>query len=188
MTLFEYLAAAYVLVLSFALVRGISGVPFAVLSAGRYWVHALWLLTALGNCLVSFWAFWSFRDVEWTLAAFVGSISIPVLLFAYISLLVPPDPSEVGSWRDYYFRVRVPLFSTSIAMQSAIVISVPLTLGVPALHPTLLMNYLHIALSSLGLSTARPRVHAALVVAYVLLLAAYLARMTEPGSILETPS
>ncbi len=57
MTLFEYLAAGYVLILSFAVLRGVAGVPYALRPSSRYWVHAVYLSSLLANCLVSFWAF-----------------------------------------------------------------------------------------------------------------------------------
>ena len=49
MSLFEYLAAGYILMLSFAVVRAVSGVPHATRYPRRYWVHVSWLATALAN-------------------------------------------------------------------------------------------------------------------------------------------
>ena len=86
MTLFEYLSAGYVLMLSFALMRAVSGLPYAVLSSGRYWVHVFWLATSLGICLISFWAFWSYRQVEWTIVQFMGALAIPALAYAYVAM------------------------------------------------------------------------------------------------------
>lgn len=55
--------------------------------AGGYWVHVSWLLAGLGMGLVTFWAFWTFHDGEWTLFRFVGSLPIPLLLnYAHIGI------------------------------------------------------------------------------------------------------
>ena len=43
MTLYEYLAAGYVLLLSFGFLRAVSGIPYAVASPNRYGVHIFWL-------------------------------------------------------------------------------------------------------------------------------------------------
>ncbi len=109
MTLFEYVAAGYVLILSFAVLRAVSGVPYAVRPGRRYWVHVLYLSLALATCLVGFWAFWFYREVEWTFFRFIGALAVPVLLYGYVSLLVPADPSIDSSWRDHFFGVRHPL-------------------------------------------------------------------------------
>ena len=81
-TLFEYLAAGYILMLSFAILRGVSGLPHATRYPGRYWVHVSWLSTALASCFVAFWAFWPYRQVEWTLFRVITALAIPTLLYA----------------------------------------------------------------------------------------------------------
>lgn len=186
MTLFEYLAAGYVLMLSFAVLRAVSGVPYAVASSGRYWVHIFWLTTSLGICLIAFWAFWSYREVEWTIFRFMRSLAVPALAYAYVSLLVPPDPAAVESWRDYFFDVRIPLFSTSVALQSMVVINVHADLGLSLFQPPLVGNLVHVALSVIGVASARPRVHAAMALAYGLLLPGYFVLVSDPNSVVPT--
>jgi hypothetical protein len=182
-TLFEYLAAGYVLMLSFAVLRAISGLPHAIRPRSRYWVHVSWLLTSLALCLVSFWAFWSYRQVEWTIFRFMNALAIPALLYAYTSLLVPPDPATVSSWRSHYFEVRTPLFVIAVVFVATVILSNQSTLGVPPLHPSQLSNYVFTALVLTGLLSARPRVHGLLAVALPLVLAVYfLWLLTEPDS------
>ena len=162
MTLFEYVAAGYVLILSFAVLRAVSGVPYAVRPGRRYWVHVLYLSLALATCLVGFWAFWFYREVEWTFFRFSVALAVPVLLYVYVSLLVPPDPSAVTSWRDHFFGVRIPLFSSGILMFIAVAISTQTILGVPSLHPSQWPTYAAIALYAIGLTSAKPSLHTAL--------------------------
>src|SRR5262245_10692370 len=117
--------------LSLAVLRGVSGIPHATRYPGRYWVHVSWLSSALATCFIAFWAFWPYREVEWTLFRFMNSLAIPTLLYAYISLLVPTDPSTVESWRDYFYDVRARVFSIGAIFMAFVVISNQATLGVP---------------------------------------------------------
>jgi hypothetical protein len=186
-TLFEYLAAAYVLMLSFGLVRAMSGVPHAVRPATRYWLHTAWLASALFTCLVCFWAFWPYRDVEWTILRFMNTLAVPALLYSFIALLVPADPSIVTSWRDHFFEVRSRLFATGATMMAAVIVSNQFTLGVPPLHPSQLGNYGLLAIYCVGFSSAKPAVHVVLVIAILLLAtASLLTLMMEPDSLFRT--
>ena len=184
MTLFEYLAAGYILMLSFAVLRAMSGVPYAVQTSRRYWVHTLWLVAGLAFCLVAFWAFWPYREVEWTIFKFTNTLAIPALLYAHTSVLVPPDPSAVDSWRDYFFAVRLPLFATGTAFMAMVTVSNQLTLGVAPLHPSQLGNYLLVGMYAAGLFSAKPKVHVVLAVVPPTLIAVYFfTLLTTPDSI-----
>jgi hypothetical protein len=183
LTLFEYLAAGYVLMLSFAVLRAISGVPYAVRSPQRDWVYVSWLATALSVCLICFWAFWPYREVDWTLYKFVNALAIPALIYAFTSLLVPPDPSTVTSWRAHFFDVRVPLFATGAAVIAVVILSNQSALGVSPLHPSQLGNYAILAMFVIGLCSAKPSVHAGLAVALPALWVVYfVVLLAEPDS------
>jgi len=184
LTLFEYLAAAYVLMLSFAVLRAMSGVPHAVRSPLRYWVYISWLSTSLFLCLVCFWAFWPYRGVDWTIFTFLNALAIPALLFAHNSLLVPPDPSVVESWRDYFFNVRAPLFATGAIFMLTVTVSNQSTLDVAPLHPSQLGNYALIGMYLLGVASKKASVHVGLAVAFPSVLLVYvLSLATTPDSV-----
>ena len=186
MTLFEYLAAGYVLMLSFAVLRAMSGIPHAMRSSRRYWIHATWLVIALVLCLVSFWAFWSYREVEWTIFKYMNVLAVAALHYSFNSLLVPPDPSIVTSWRDYFFDVRVRVFATGTVLMTAILIGNQSSLGIPLLHASQLGNYAMIAMFLVGLSSAKPRVHIGLVLAFLSLLAVFFSTLlVDPESVLR---
>jgi hypothetical protein len=129
MTLFEYLAAGYTLILTFAVIRGLSGIPHVLRLPGRYWVHTTWLFVGLSFCLIAFWAFWSYREVDWTLLRFVGVLEVPALVFVFNSILVPTNPADVTSWREHFYRSRVPLFATGALIMASVTISNYLMLG-----------------------------------------------------------
>ena len=183
MTIFEYLAAGYVLMLSFAVLRAMSGLPHAVRPPGRYWVHVVWLVSALATCLMAFWAFWPYREIDWTISRFMNALAIPTLLYGYVSLLVPTDPSAVISWHDHFFEVRVPLFGTGVLLIVTVILSNQTSLGVPPTHPTQLGNYAILALYAAGLASAKPRFHASLALVSAACIAAYFfVLLSEPDS------
>ena len=171
MSLFEYIAAGYVLLLSFAILRALSGVPHAARSQRRYWVHISWLSTAIFGCFGTFVTFWSYREVEWTAFLIISALAVPASLYAYISVLVPPDPSTVTSWRDYFYHVRAPLFATGIVSMSTPIISVHIVLDASPLHVVQLLNYGALGMYAIGLASAKPNVHVALAIAYPCLVA-----------------
>jgi hypothetical protein len=184
LSLFEYLAAGYILMLSFAVLRAISGVPHATRYPRRYWVHLSWLSTALATCFVSFWAFWSYREVDWTVLQFMNALAIPTLQYAYISLLVPPDPSAVESWREYFFDIRARLFFIGAVFTVFVAISNQTSLGISPLHPSQLGNYAVVAMYAIGSCSANEKLHTALAFAFPCFVLAYiLTLMAEPDSL-----
>ena len=170
--------------LSFAVLRAMSGIPHAVRSSRRYWVHISWVVTALVLYLVAFWAFWPYREVEWTILKFMNALAIPALLYAYTSLLVPPDPAAVTSWRDYFLDIRMPFFTTGTVFMTAVILSNQTALSVSPLHPSQLGNYTLLAIYLIGLSSKKPRVHTALALVFPCVLSAYLLTlMVDPDSV-----
>ena len=165
MTLFEYLAAGFVLILSFAVMRGMSGVPYALRPVARHWVHFAYVSIALANCLITFWVFWFTRDVEWTFFRFVIALLVPILFYVQVSLLVPQDPSTVSSWEAHFFGVRIPFFATGAATFLMVAISHQTLLGISALHPIEWPVYATTALYALGVTSPAARLHSALALA-----------------------
>lgn len=160
MTLFEYLAAGHVLILSFAVVRILNVLPYAVRPRCQYWVHISWLSLAVGLCIVAFWGFWSYRDIEWTLPLFIGALVPTALIYMYSSLLAPPDPSSVGSWRDHFYKVRIPLFATGLLLVCAILYSNWAILDLSPFEPGTL-HALFVVFAT-GLVSERPKLQNAL--------------------------
>ncbi len=116
MTLFEYLAAAYTLLLSFAVARLVFGLPSATLQDRRYWVHLVFVVAFAFFLAALFWGFWSFRDVAWTFPRFLLALAVPVLALLMASTLIPESPENVESWRDFYYSVRLKYFSAWIVL------------------------------------------------------------------------
>ena len=106
MTLFEYLAIAFSLILSSAALRLIRGLSWSLQRDRRYWVHTCLVLNQLGVTLTIFWIYWSYRHVEWTFPFFLAALAGPCLVYAAACALVPEDPAAVADWRAYYYASR----------------------------------------------------------------------------------
>jgi hypothetical protein len=164
MTLFEYLAIAFSLVLSFSAMRLISGLPFVVQKHNRYWVHSIFVCFQLFATMAVFWNFWGLRDVEWTFLTFVMALTSPAVIYYNACVLVPENPSEVQSWRDYYFSVRRRYFIGMTSWMVIVAILSVVVLSVPLFHPVRTFNVLMLVGSVSGLLSENPRVHGALAV------------------------
>jgi hypothetical protein len=171
MTLFEYLAIAFSLVLSFSGMRVISGLPFVVQKRSRYWVHFAFVCFQLFVTLAVFWNFWALRAVEWTFPTFVIALASPAVIYYNACVLVPENASEVESWRDYYFSVRRRYFIGLTSWMVIIAVISLTVLAVPLLHPGRAFNVLMLVAAVSGVLSENPRVHGALAILFICLLA-----------------
>jgi hypothetical protein len=162
-TLFEYIAIAFSMVQSFTVLRALSGVPHAIQIDRRYWVHLTWLGSTLATVLFSFWAFWGFKDFDWNFAVFAWVLVAPSLLYVFVSLLIPQDPSAVTSWREHFYSIRLRLFSTAIAWDLAAMLGSIINSGESrgAVH---FMFAVLLLVHSVGAISSRPAVHAVLAI------------------------
>jgi hypothetical protein len=164
MTLFEYLAIAYSLVLSFSATRLISGLSYAAQADRRYWVHLVFTVGQLLATVLAFWNLWSFRDATWTLHIFSLTLAIPVSLHFLACALVPEQASGVESWRSYYFSARRRIFISYIAVSVAIFLASRVVNETPWLNPIHLTQFIGLSIGVTGLSFSDERVHFALAV------------------------
>ena len=114
MTLFEYIAIAFSMMLSITVLRALSVVPYAVQAGKRYWVYLIWLFTTLMGVILLFWTYWWYRDLEWNIVSFLLVLASPAVLYVYVSILVPENAADVTSWREYFYSVRVRFFLTGL--------------------------------------------------------------------------
>lgn len=165
MTLFEYLAIAFGLLYSLAALRILGGLSAALDPSRRYWVHLGMSLLVLAAVAASFWAFWSYREVvEWTFPRFLLALTLPGLIYFMAAALVPENPEKVASWRDHYFRARVPLFvglalwGLSAGLNASVSLSMPLT------HPARLVHVSSILVGIVGAASTKEWVHKSILV------------------------
>ncbi len=181
MSLFEYLAAAYTLILSFAAAWLIGGLPDSIVASRRYWVHLVFVAVAFFQIAITFWNFWSFRAADWTFARFLLVLMQPAVLQYMAATLIPASPDQVESWREFYYSIRQRYFASVIAFGFLAGLNVILILDFPLLHPSTLGVVWAIAAGVIGVSSDNPRVHAGLaLVALVLLPAAVLVLFAQP--------
>ena len=183
MTLFEYLAIAYSLILSFAVIRLVGGLRHVLNRGRRYLVHACAVCLILFGSLALFWAHWSTRDLEWTFPVFLVNLSGPAMFYFLASTIVPDEPAKVESWQDYYYSVRVPFYSGLCAYGIIMVLNTSVLLGTPLFHRVRVVQAGVLALGIVGLATARPVVHRALLLGALFLAAVIVVILLRPGSI-----
>jgi len=171
MTLFEYLAIAYSLVVSFTVLRALSGLPHAASAGTVYWVHLAWVCVILGAAFQYYWGFWAYRDIEWTQPVFLLSLANPALLYVMACILIPETPSRVDSWREYFFSVRLRLFLVGLCFQLVSIATLLAIIRIGLEDPVFVGQVAMLPIWIIGLVSSRPTVHAAIVgVALVILI------------------
>jgi len=184
MTLFEYLAVAFSLVLSFAAVRLLGGLSVAFIPERRYWPHAMWLILVLLSSALVWWNFWSFRDATWNFFSFLLVLSPPALLYLQAAALVPENPGAVRSWHDHFFAARTRMFYAVGGFFLAAALSSWILLDLPLSHPGRLVQASAFGLAVAGARSTNERLHEALPVIFLALLSiAAAAVLLQPGSL-----
>jgi len=184
MTHFEYLAIAFSLLFSFAAVRLVGGIPYALVPGRRYWVHLSFVFHELLRVAAGFWAFWSFRAITWTFLTYLLALVGPGLVYFLAATLVPADPTGVDSWQDFYFGVRRRYFLAIIFWAVAVATTTTILVQMPWSHPFRLVQLGFLAFGVVGATFASPRVHAGLaLVSLVLPAIAALTVLLRPGSL-----
>jgi len=159
-TLFEYVAIAFSLVFSFTAMRMVGGLPHALDRERRYWVHLSLISVQILVTAGVFWAFWSFRDIEWTFPRFILALANPSLGYFIACTLVPESPSSVQSWRAYYYTIRRKYFVGVLLWGAVVALAGTVVLDRPLSHPTRVFQAITIAVGILGAATDNSRVHA----------------------------
>ncbi len=183
MTLFEYLAIAFSLVFSFSAARLVAGLPHALASGKRYFVHWLQVSNLLITMVAIFWSFWSFRNVEWDLARFFFALASPGLLYFLACTLVPESPETVESWRPYFYSVRRRFFLGIGVWILVVALNSTISVGVPLAHPARAMQLSLLAISAIGATSESPALHSGLAVGCSVLLIAMLILNFVPGAL-----
>ena len=169
MTLFEYLAIAFSLVLSLAGMRLIAGLPHAAQPGRRYWVHLCLASWQLVLTVFVFWLFWTFRSVTWNFLTFVLVLMSPGLIYLNACTLIPESPSSVESWREYFYSVRRRYFlGLSCWVVTTVAISTVVA-GYPLLHPSRGIQAVTLSVCVAGALSRSHRVQATIAVSFLAL-------------------
>lgn len=189
MTLFEYLSVGYSIVLSLTIVRLLGGLPAALASDRRYWVHVTWIGLVLVRSLLFWWSFWSYHDVAaWNFFSFALILLVPGLLYIMAAALIPDNPSRVGSWRAHFYAVHRRFF-TIMALSFVVTVAAShLVLGVPLFHPLRGFQAVFFVVALVATTTSNSRFHEVLAVAVLfLILPTIIFFFLEPGQLVSSP-
>ena len=183
MTLFEYLSIAYSLVISFAAIRLVSGLPHAFDPSRGYFVHVLHVLLILFTTASVFWNFWSFREVEWNFLRFLSALGDPALIYFLACTLIPDTPSAAESWRSYFYSVRKRYFGAIVIWAVVLTVNTTILLDLPFSHPVRGVHAFLLVFGALGLATDNPTSQGVIPIA-ALLAAVFMTFVTLlPGSL-----
>jgi hypothetical protein len=188
-TLFEYLAVANSIVISFAVIRLLDAFPPAFDPARRYWTHCAFLVVAIWACAQYWWVSWSFASVaSWTYAKFILYLVPPALLYSVARALSSADPNEVDSFLDHYQLVRRRLFTLLTAYMFFLLIGSWIIGGIPLIHPLRVVQLVGLVASLSGALVGSPRYHAVLAGGFLLGLALLTLRiLSEPAPLTASP-
>ena len=186
MTLFEYLAVAFSIVLSLAAVRLLGGLSVAFVPERRYWPHAMWIVFTLLASALGWWNFWSFRDADWNFFSFLLILMAPALVYLQAAALVPENPGAVRSWREHFFAARTRFFVALGSFFLLIAGTAWLLIDLPLLHPARGVQALAIGLAVSGAMSTNKRLHEALPLIFLTLLSISAAALfLRPGSLVS---
>ena len=161
MNLFEHVAVAFSMVLSFGVVRLLDGLRPALVPGRRYWVHALWLVQKAAQprlLLVGILVLPGGRRLDRRFLPLAPPRTS--LLFLQATALVTTNPSAVDSWRDHFFGIHSWFFSVDVVLILHSVTTASLLRGVPLVHPLRALQAVGLTISILGAASASPRLHA----------------------------
>ena len=158
MTQFEYLSVAVSIVLSLSVAHILVNLRAVFNSERRYWVHAFWVVSSLFIHLLTWWGFWSYREVEsWNLATFSLLLLNPGILFVASATLVLENPDS--DWDSHFYRVRRSFFAiggwipTVSLVRDLILFDVPMLTLTHA--PEFFMTAIYVAAWTLGTRRAQ---------------------------------
>jgi hypothetical protein len=169
-TLFEYLAVAFSIVLSLAAVRLLGGLSVSFAVERRYWPHALWVGIILVQAAMVWWNYWSFRDLEWNFFLFLFTLFIPGSIYLQAAALVPENPGSVQSWMEHFYASRRRFFFALGAFFPLVAVGSWLLSGFSLLHPARVFQVVGFALAVSGAVSAKKRWHELLPLLFGVLL------------------
>ena len=136
MTLFEYLAVAFSIVLGFSLTHLLGSVRAIFDPGRRYSVHIGFFFFLLLLHPQLWWAFWDLHDdAPWNLFTFLFTLAGPGLLYLMSTSAVPVERTGDLSWKDHFGASRRWIYGFTVAYTIWGISEVYWVFGVPLFHP-----------------------------------------------------
>ena len=183
MTLFEYIAIANSIMLSFAAIRLLDTMAHAFDPSRRSWVHCGFVVLVLWGAAQYWWIAWSFSGVvSWTYPKFLIYLTGPALLYSMARVVSSPDPSQVASFGRYFQQIHKRFFGILATYMLVLSLGSWILLGLPLIHPTRLSQLLVFLAALSGILVTSAKYHGVLAGVFLLALLIGTFRIfLEPG-------
>jgi hypothetical protein len=136
MTLFEYLAVAFSIVLGFSLTHLLGSVRSIFDPDRRYSVHIVFFFFLIFLHPQLWWALWDLHDdAPWNLFTFFYTLGGPGLLYLMSTSAVPIDRTQRLSWEEHFVSSRRWIFGFTAAYAFWGIGAVYWVFGVSLFHP-----------------------------------------------------
>lgn len=183
MTLFEYIAVASSIILSFAVVRLLDTVPHAFSPARRSGVHSAFVIVVLWGSAQYWWVGWSLAEgVQWTYPKFLLYLAAPAVMYSIARTLSSNDPSEIRSFGDYFDEVHRRFFGLFAAYLLLLILMSWVLHDLPLLRPLRAFQVAALVFAGSGIFVRNRRFHGFLAAVFLAQLAiATFGLFTDPG-------
>jgi hypothetical protein len=183
MKLFDYISIAFSFVYTAAALRLLGGISAATNKGRRYIVHLLFIVIQLISIIMSFWGVWAHRELEdWKLYKFIILLMDGALYYFIATVLIPENPNEIDSWRDYYYKNKHKLFYAILAFLVYIQINGYVLNGVFDFGPEQFFHVIFLVPIYFGLKSKNHKVHLAIACFYLITtFTMMLTAASEPG-------
>ena len=136
MTLFEYLAVAFSIVLGFSLTHLLGRVRSVFEPGRRHAVHITFFFFLVLLHPQLWWALWDLHDeAPWNLFTFFYTLVGPALLYLIATSVVPIDRSTNLSWEEHFGSSRPWIYGFTAAYMLWAIGEVYWVFGISLFHP-----------------------------------------------------
>ncbi len=173
MSHFEYVSVAAALIFALVIGRLVGGIPAAMKQERFYWVQAVWILVMLLVSVFQWWGAWRMRGIDWTPVRFLWLLLMPGILLIRSIILVGVNPDAITSFRQHFFRIRIPFFALGLASGAHLIVAPWISGTIPwlVLAPAHRQAAVVSVVSIIGLAFRHERVQQVLVVASLISVA-----------------
>lgn len=168
MDFFNYVSIALSFVYTAAVLRLLGGISAATNKHSRYLVHLIFLVVIIISIIISFWGTWALTDVDWKLYKFILALIDGALYYFIATVLIPENPNEIESWKDYYFKNKNKFFYGMLFFLIYVQIHSVILINQEFLHPARLGNLLALIPIIIGIKSYNHHVHLGIAIYYLI--------------------
>lgn len=180
--LFDYLTIFLTLLYTAAVLRVIGGISAASNKDNRYVVHIILISVSILSIVFSFWTSWGMKDTAWTLPKLLFALVDPAIAYFIATVLIPENPNEIKSWKEYYYRNKNKYFSATLIYMIYIQFHGYILFNQPIFHIGKIAALIGLIPVIFGLKSSNHKVHLAVAFFYLLqILIMSFTIAVEPG-------